>query len=570
MPWLTGAAADRLLREWERTPLDVHHTTLSLWHHRRDVAIQAVLAGYDFYGLLEYIDAARSGWTAPRRVPSDRQNRLTLADGCAEACRWLLLSPNLVASPISDYRALLREAAQFLAHGRRYAVTFDSHVSYSRAMCTARTDPDGRIVQFDYNYQEGSLPAVTSLFETAIGAARPDLPVEAGQSAVARLRQIEWAPVNGQVVIRDPRSIWSWWPSPIQGRFSALRRLHLPRPLDGPSMERYLDTLKMWSETVEAIAFDFTIHNGRDKYVSPTPIYRRRWFIDAMQRASGLAADEVVAITDYFSLQPGHAHRALYYRPLVGDTQWIGWSTRMLTRFDENEALRAICRTPATARTAETFIGERERDLVARLSHRLQQQGYVCVSHRSLRARDEFGEVDLMAWTRGAPNELLLIEAKAALAPRTRQEMHNAGDEIVRAQAIQLPRIERILSALGHSDLRRLSTDVDWSAVKRRIGLVVPLHAGFSHNVRHDVYPVLPSNVAFAALSQSDWETPTSLWTAARLRPWLHAQVKVRPDVHLEVRIGDVRYRSPAVQMLAEEPRQIPLDGVIRVFGPPD
>jgi len=53
---------------------------------------------------------------------------------------------------------------------------------------------------------------------------------------------------------------------------------------------------------------------------------------------------------------------------------------------------------------------------------------------KNISAGDEHAELDLLAWKKKAPNEVLLVEAKALLTPDDAGETVTARAEILRAQ----------------------------------------------------------------------------------------------------------------------------------------
>src|SRR5260370_33185551 len=95
-------------------------------------------------------------------------------------------------------------------------------------------------------------------------------------------------------------------------------------------------------------------------------------------------------------------------------------------------------------RTADNLIGDRDRSLLNGLGQLLARHGYAYKLMTRLSHGGEDGELDLLAYNAGTPEEVLLVEAKALLAADEIAETNTATDALIRAQG-QLWRAAGIL-----------------------------------------------------------------------------------------------------------------------------
>jgi hypothetical protein len=164
--------------------------------------------------------------------------------------------------------------------------------------------------------------------------------------------------------------------------------------------------------------------------------------------------------------------------------------------------------------------------------------------NRPLRHGNQKAELDLLAYNRKVPSELLLIEAKAVLAVDDVGEVVTATKEFKKAQD-QLRRAEALLRAMPAPQKRDIYPFVDWGRVDTFRLLVVTPDSNAQAEFDHSEVPLITLELMRTQLRYRDYKSPTAVWEACKRKAWMEPLTLTGADFYKEIRIGSVKYEIP-------------------------
>jgi hypothetical protein len=195
---------------------------------------------------------------------------------------------------------------------------------------------------------------------------------------------------------------------------------------------------------------------------------------------------------------------------------------------------------------AANIIGGREGPMLKELGLLLAKRGgYDYKLNRKVASADETAEIDLLAYSRKAPTEVLLVEGKAILAVDDVAEVHAATEQFNSAKE-QLERTARILSTMPRQEKSSLFPFVDWSQVKSYHTLVVTPDSNPLSSFDEQEVPVITLELIRTQLRKRDFKSPWAICNACRRRDWLKPFALDGEDLYLGVTVGSVTYELPA------------------------
>ena len=172
-----------------------------------------------------------------------------------------------------------------------------------------------------------------------------------------------------------------------------------------------------------------------------------------------------------------------------------------------------------------------------------QKGAYSYALRKDISARGEDAEVDLLAWTKKAPNEVLLAEAKALLTPDEPSENVRAIAELAKAQR-QLVRAAQLIKESPIGQRRQLYPFVPWERIDTYRLLIVTPDSQYGHALDESIAPVVTMDAFKIHLRRRDYASPSVLWATCKTRSWL-APYATGPLQYSPTKIGDVTYELP-------------------------
>jgi len=142
------------------------------------------------------------------------------------------------------------------------------------------------------------------------------------------------------------------------------------------------------------------------------------------------------------------------------------------------------------------------------------------------------------------PNEILVVEAKALIAPDEINEVHTAGKELSHAQR-QVNTAIRILRAMSSAEKKQKFKFVNWDDATAVFGAVITTDAEPHVSVSRAPIPVLTYNSLRWRFAPKHFRSPGRFWRACVERPWQESEIVVGESGYKDVRVGDLTYRLP-------------------------
>ncbi len=206
--------------------------------------------------------------------------------------------------------------------------------------------------------------------------------------------------------------------------------------------------------------------------------------------------------------------------------------------------LKLMAAMPVLNNISANLIGSRERRLSLALGRLLAKRGrfdFQC--NQAIGVDDRKSEIDLLAWNRASPDELLLVESKAILEPDEVAQVDQAGKKIAEAQR-QINDIADILMAIPVERRRQIFRFVDWSAVTTIRKVVLTASTLVDVGYSEASVPVITLRAAQGSMRHRHFRTPSSFWSACRDKPWLE-ELTGADAGHRTIHVGDVTYEIP-------------------------
>jgi hypothetical protein len=445
-------STEELLRRYEAEILDVHHRSLALWPRPRPVSLYAMLSAFDSWAPLVHGVHATE---ATRHITAVKFK--DVEEGLSHAMRWLYDGASSLNIEPTDDRDILAEAGEFLDHAADYATLAEHHVRYSQGLLTVEVNSAGKIVRFKTRSDRSFDLALLGLVEGVEDSNRRSGRLRrASRSAVAEtnmlIRGIGHHLDRGRLVIDDFDVLSR--PEVKDYIQSCLSEAEMTIPaesdLSGFSLSQFRAfwlALVRWSFAcfILALAFAERVLGG---HFTSTQVVARDDFEGKISLLSGLTPKIVSTIVDRLRYDGSSPKPDVFLMPLFCGDVSVAWSPLLIIRSrSERNLLKLMARTKALKSTADNLIGDRERSLLNGLGQLLARHGYAYKLMTRLSHGGNDGELDLLAYNAGTPEEVLLIEAKALLAADEIAETKAATDELIRAQG-QLRRAEGILSRM--------------------------------------------------------------------------------------------------------------------------
>lgn len=534
------------LRYFEAEVLDQHHRKFAIWSRPVAEAIYAVVAAYDSMALV--IREIESRKEAILNV-GPYQFLKNVDEGFAQALRWITRGQAIDCIRPTKSETAIDEAGALLVHAAHYAQLAGFHVLYSRGAMKAHVDRERRIVRFE-PYAPDRHRAETFAERFTVHE-RKHKPSEDAHLAVHRfLVQLPYELVSGRIVFRDPTRL-------LVEDMRQFVRLLMPKyslPLDpradliGFSMadfRAFWFPLSCWSQALLRLFLLLVDSRVSQAECMPTQVMPLPQFIATMTAMSRLEQALVGRIVDRISYDPRTPKADPFLSPLLRAGDHVCWSplSVVLSRMERN-LIKAMARRDDLRNHAATLVGDTEAPMLRALGAELAKKGqYDYKLKKTISVKDRTAEIDLLAWTRRAPNEVLLIEGKALLTTDEAGEGIAAIAEIARAQD-QITRAAQLLEETPVSRKRTLYPFVPWEQVDTYRLLVVTPDSQFGHAVDESSVAVATLDAFRLHVRRREYISPTVLCKVLRERAWLK-RYREGPLGYDQVVIGDVTYDIP-------------------------
>jgi hypothetical protein len=536
--------AEEILRRFEREVLDPHHQTLALWSRPRGDAVLAVLEAYDSLNFL------MATLPAPPTSPADVQKMKSLDEGFTQAMRWLF-QPDVVL-PDEVTTDVVEEAGQFLLHASAYVDIADMHMAFGRGLVALNADEATRRVEF------GSQSLDSFAFiETVSTQASRDIPRVANmadgmfmqlKAAVAR---VPFSIHGRRVSVDDPTLLSDATFDVISEMLIPKAGFFLPEGVDlgGFTVHEFNEVWKAlvrWSFVCEGIAMNEVMRRRNSLAAVATQVVDVGAFVRVLTDMTGMPAPTIEAVVDRLTLDTRTVRSDVFQQPLIASEGRCCWSPRLVTQSrHQRNMLKLMARTPALSDLAATIIGNGERPLLRDLGDVLAKRGgyqyKLCVP---LRVGDDESDADLLAYTRKAPTEVLLVEAKAVLPPDEVNEVARVTNDLIGAQDQALAAI-RLLRDMPDPQRQKLFPFVDWGRVRQFCPLVLTPETAPVPPYDHTRVPGIGLQTLRTRLRSRDFRTPRRLCSACQEREWMRPYMTAETTTR-EFEVGDVTYVLPA------------------------
>ncbi|MBM4001201.1 MAG: hypothetical protein FJ297_16980 [Planctomycetes bacterium] len=555
----TDAETELVFRTFEREVLDKHYTTLAIWRRDRSTAVYAALAQFDCFAILSLCGPPALSGIGTTQILKN------LEEGLAEALRWLHNgNPQIDLTPTDDPK-IIGEAGEFCGFAGKYVDIADFHKMYGRGQVEIEVDEPSRTVRFltpkgrllaasligmaEQSHRLGKLPVV----------ADPSSRAELGKKIFTLLSETNFRYESGHIVLAD---------ASIANR-EMIKELfdqampEEPLPLDeeedligftAGEFEKFFAALRRWSFCC-TFGFLLSITKwGKQQWeCAPTQCIARTEFLESMQSLTALPRTTVEAIVQRLTYDCKAKWPDVYQQPLFCGANTVTWSASVIQNSKQlRNMLKLMSRTKSLQDHAANLIGSREGRMLWELGHMLSRRGkteYKLTT--SISCGDDKGEVDLVAYNRKLPDELLIVEGKAGLGVDEINEVDAATTEMQGGQE-QLANVRGILARMSDGEKAAIFKFVNWSLVKRVYGVVVSADAEPNDRYDHSEYPGISLQTIRARLRDNHFGSPQKFWRACKERNWMN-KLRAYTERYSPISVGEVTYELPVLVEPADD-----------------
>jgi hypothetical protein len=272
-----------------------------------------------------------------------------------------------------------------------------------------------------------------------------------------------------------------------------------------------------------------------------------------MARLTGFSTDLVECITSFLIHDNRTKNPDVYLQPLFALNEHVVWSPLVvsLSRQPRN-ALKLLCRTKATQQLGGTLNGTRENGMLLRFGRYLQKRaGYDFKINITVAEGADKTEIDLLAYNKREPSQVLLVQGKASIAADDQNEIDSVTkDMVVGREQCQLA--EAILKRLPSRQLSQLYKFVAWDKVTTFYPLVITPDSEPHGQYDHSYAPAIALSSFEARVHDRKLRTPQSIWDTCRMRSWEARQSHLEPSF-MPFKVGGVTYQIPFMA----DPKQV-------------
>ena len=151
----------------------------------------------------------------------------------------------------------------------------------------------------------------------------------------------------------------------------------------------------------------------------------------------------------------------------------------------------------------------------------------------------------MLLYQTAKPDEVLIVEAKALIAPDEINEVYDATQALAYGQE-QVRRAVRILRKMPLLEKQQKFKFVNWKKVANFYGAVITTDGEAHWTLDQREIPVLTYNSLQWRFRPRDFRCPSRFWATSVQRTWQNGEMKIEEDIYVDFEIGDLVYRLPA------------------------
>ena len=157
---------------------------------------------------------------------------------------------------------------------------------------------------------------------------------------------------------------------------------------------------------------------------------------------------------------------------------------------------------------------------------------------------DRKGELDLLAYNRKYPDQILLIEGKAVLAVDDLTEVIAASKELCRAQE-QIRSTAELLKSMPIKQKQALYPFVQWDRVTSYYLMVAtPETQPDSQQYDYEEVPLITLETMKSQMNIKQLQNPRLFYEASKRREWLDDLIPAT-EFYETIEIGGIKYEIP-------------------------
>lgn len=543
---LSGGAAETVFRDFETSVLDTYHTTLPLWAIDPNRAFYACLLAVDSMAV---VMAVGSGHADSVGV---WQYFKALGDGCSIAVRWLYprITPATMGFVATEEEVSF--AGRFLQHATDYAQLEVFHVDFAKGMYAVTADKDNRIVRFERNpmAKGNAYLHFGDLIYTHQQSITSDVPTEALIRLSEGVQAAKFERDRGRIRYS---SVLRFLSPDVVKYCSELRTAEMvdldPQASMGAfsagEFSAYWDVLSSWSMCAVRGYLEACQTGVPQRDCMPTQVVPEKDYLGAMAKLTGFSDELVKRITSFLVYDKRTKHPDIFLQPLFALNGHFVWSPLIvsLSRQPRN-ALKLLCRTKATQKLGATLNGTRERGMLLRFGRHLQQRaGYDFKLNVTVEEGPDKTEIDLLAYNKKEPSQILLVQGKASIAADDQNEIDSVTQDMLIGQG-QCQMAEAILKRLSVKVRSQLYKFVAWDKVTDYCPLVITPDSEPHGQYDHSYAPAIAMSSFEARVHDRKLRSPRSIWDTCRARSWESKQAHLKLSF-MPFQVGDVAYHIP-------------------------
>lgn len=548
---LEGQDADCYLRKIELTVLDPFHRRFTFFQLPPNVAFASMLRAVD--STLYTLQMIRDTSKRPGQfVLGQRLKHIN--ESLPIALRWAHPGPGVPLYSGAIDAPLIDKAGEVLVHAQTYAMLETFHVGYSRGVYRISACPKERVIRFtpvigdtirSVLFYSDLLQSQSSHLKTH---ARP------GHRHVNPMHDVMPVFVDGCV---SPQfAVSAVFPELISmlGPKAIMEILPLDQSWSMGAFTvgqfyAYWKVLHAWSYVASNIYLSSCEQGLPQEQCMPTQYIDRAAFIDKIAALTSLDRTVVDSITEFLTYGQGARKPDAFLHPLFTDGRGITWSSLIVgLSCQPRNALKLLCQRPHTRDAGASLNGRRELVLLRRFGNLLQTRaGYSFKLTTRLKSGGKEAEVDLLAYTRNAPNEVLLVQAKTPIAADDIAEIQEVSRDIEHAVA-QSHRCEYILRGMSNQDKSAVFRFVDWARANHYFHLVITPDSEPGGRTNAQGVPAISLAAMLVRLRRRDFKRPSELCRVCGNRPWLR-DLEPRVTGYERVVVGDAFYELPTFDL---------------------
>jgi len=546
----SAAENDRILRTFEREVLDSYHQSLPLMRRPAAARLYAVMAAYDSM----FVSLRAASIQLDETAIGSIQRMRTVVQSLTAALLWVISGVTPVFPEPAADRDLIDDGGNFLLHAKDYFQLSAFHAMYSRGLISIECDEERRLVRFVRPSHE----TFPHAFASGVLGQKANKPIVSGSEHIIFrfsqfLERLSHTLTSGHLQLTEPHQLSSPEMRSVAQLFTPIETLELSDDVDllGFSLGQfrtYWLTLHSWSIAASELYLRLADSGVAQERCMPTQILPLTKFYHAMEVLTALPSPVIQSITSRLTYDQTDPRSDIFLQPLICSSDGISWCPLVIKQSrPERNMFKLMSRSAALRNAAANIIGAREGPMLKELGLLLaKRRGYDYKLNCTIRSATETAEIDLLAYNRKAPSEVLLVEGKAVLAVDDVAEVQAATDQFKKAKE-QLERTTRILSsALSHQRKRTLFPFVDWAQVKTYHSLVVTPDSNPLSNFDEHEVPVITLELIRSQLRNRDFKSPSTIWQACRRRDWLKPLSLEGEDFYSSMTVGSVTYEFPA------------------------